>query len=128
MQTELVTFFSWTDFCDDLISKSHELIADSVAHEIRQRFFTETFDKELSIISAVNGANSVLNDNVEDKEVESLDGHSLSLKVALLGQIWLHINSDGLAQAFSKWLLGKYCRCKIYFKYINYKLKGGCFI
>ena len=112
-QTELVTFFSWTDFCDDLISKSHELIADSVANEIRQRFFTETFDKELSIASAGNGSSSGPNENAEDKEVESLDGHSLSLKVALLGQIWLHINSDGLAQAFSKWLLGNACHYRM---------------
>ena len=46
------------------------------------------------------------NDVAADKEVESLDGHCLSLKLALLGQIWLHIQSDGLAQEFSKWLVG----------------------
>lgn len=115
----MVTFFSWTDFCDDLISKSHELIADSVANEIRQRFFTETFEKELSIVSSVNGESTGLGDNAEDKEVEALDGHALSLKVALLGQIWLHINSDGLAQAFSKWLLGNSCRYRIYVEYMN---------
>ena len=115
----MVTFFSWTDFCDDLISKSHQLISDSVANEIRQRFFTETFEKELSIVSTFNGASAGLSDNADDKEVESLDGHALSLKVALLGQIWLHINSDGLAQAFSKWLLGNSCHYRIYVKFIH---------
>ena len=89
------------DFCDDLTYKAHELIADSVANEIRQQFLTETFEKALCI-----NHSEKLEPVSDDKEVESLDGHTLSLKLALLGQIWLHINSDGLAQEFSKWLLG----------------------
>ena len=108
LQAELVDFFSWADFCDDLVSKSHETIANSVANEIRHRFFTQTFEKELSIDSSINGASGETNGSEEDKEVESLDGHTLSIKVSLLGQIWLHINSDGMAQEFSKWLLGNY--------------------
>ena len=104
----MVTFFAWTDFCDDLISKAHESIAESVAAEIRQHFFTKTFEKELCITSAISqeDTNGHSEPSQEDKEIEALNGHTVSIKLALLGQIWLHIKSDGFAREFSKWLLG----------------------
>ena len=110
-----MSFFAWTDFCDDLIYKAHETIADSVANEIRQQFLAEIFEKDLCIISPINGTSSEQKDVSKDKEVDSRDGHRLALKLALLGQIWLHVKSDGFAQEFSKWLLGNlsYYKCVI---------------
>ena len=104
----MVTFFAWTDFCDDLISKAHESISESVAAEIRQHFFTKTFEKELCIASSITqeDTNGHSETSQEDKEIEALNGHTVSIKLALLGQIWLHIKSDGFAREFSKWLLG----------------------
>ena len=106
-QVELVNFFAWTDFCDDLIDKAHEIIADSVANEIRERFLSAIFEKDLCIISSMNGALAEQTGVVQEKGSEARDGHGLALKLALLGQIWLHIKSDGFAQEFSQWLLGK---------------------
>ena len=105
-QIELVTFFSWVDFCDDLICKSQGTISESVAADIRRNFFTKTFEKELCITFSHNETSPEMNDVAMDKEVESFDGHCVSLKLSLLSQIWLHIQSDGLAQEFSKWLVG----------------------
>ena len=91
-----------------MIAKSQHTIAESVASEIRRNFFTKTFETELCIIPAHNETSVEANDIAADKEVESFNGHCLSLKLSLLGQIWLHIQSDGLAQEFSKWLVGEY--------------------
>ena len=78
-----------------------------MANEIRQQFLAEIFEKDLCIISSINAPSSEPKDVVEGKQVDSRDGHGLALKLALLGQIWMHIKSDGFAQEFSKWLLGK---------------------
>ena len=91
-----------------MIAKSQQTISENVASEIRRNFFTKTFETELCIISSHNETSVEANDIAADKEVESLDGHCVSLKLSLLGQIWLHIQSDGLAQEFSKWLVGEF--------------------
>ena len=95
------------DFCDDLICKSQRTISESVAADIRRNFFTKRFEKELCITFPHNETSPEVNDVAMDNEVESFDGHCVSLKLSLLSQIWLHIQSDGLAQEFSKWLVGK---------------------
>ena len=84
-----------------MIAKSQQTISESVASEIRRNFFTKTFETELSIMSSHNETSVEANDIAADKEVESFNGHCISLKLSLLGQIWLHIQSDGLAQEFS---------------------------
>ena len=67
-------------------------------------------------MSSHNETSVEANDIAADKEVESLDGHCVSLKLSLLGQIWLHIQSDGLAQEFSKWLVGEFSEIFISFE------------
>lgn len=46
-KTELVAFFSWLDFCDDLISKSHPVIRDSLVEAVEVQFFQVIFALEL---------------------------------------------------------------------------------
>ena len=38
-KTELVAFFSWLDFCDDMIGKSHPVIRDSLVEAVEVQFF-----------------------------------------------------------------------------------------
>ena len=38
-KTELVAFFSWLDFCDDIIGKSHPVIRDSLVEAVEVQFF-----------------------------------------------------------------------------------------
>ena len=46
-KTELVAFFSWLDFCDDMIGKSHPVIRDSLVEAVEVQFF------QVNIISSL---------------------------------------------------------------------------
>ena len=88
---ELVAFFSWFDYCDDLVDRAHSTIADEIVSAIEESFFTNKF--ELCFWPT----------NEEDDGVKKLH----VLRMAMLSQMWLHINSEGLAKAYTRWLLGE---------------------
>lgn len=43
-KSELVAFFSWFDFCDNLVKDSLTVIADNVARAIREVFFENVIE------------------------------------------------------------------------------------
>ena len=78
-----MAFFSWLDFCDDLIEKSHPVISESLVNAIEVGFFQAKFEVCLW---------------QEDKS------NLHQLRLGLLSQIWAHLRSEGLAKAFTRWL------------------------
>lgn len=84
-KSELVMFFSWIDFCDDLVMKGNELVADAVAETVRKSLFEDRLQSQLFEASS-------------DKTV---------LTLALITQSWVHLRSEGLGNEYSNWLFGE---------------------
>ncbi|XP_072342045.1 FHF complex subunit HOOK interacting protein 2A-like [Scyliorhinus torazame] len=48
-----MSFFSWLDYCDQLVKEAHEVTAAAVAQEIRRRFFVKVLEPRLLQVSEV---------------------------------------------------------------------------
>ena len=86
-KSELVSFFSWLDFCDNLVKTAAAFIAEAAARSIRERFFEAVIETEIQ---------------------NDLDEGSAVFHLALITQCWTHIHSDGLASEFSSWLFSEH--------------------
>ena len=84
-RSELLTFFSFVDYLDQLVRQSHSFVAERLAEAVKEQLLQEQLSPLLQCDS-------------ESKVV---------LGLALTAQVWLHIKSDKLAHAFSTWLLGE---------------------
>ncbi|XP_069773891.1 FHF complex subunit HOOK interacting protein 2A-like isoform X2 [Narcine bancroftii] len=49
----MVTFFSWLDYCNDLVGEAHTLTAAAAAREIRTRFFLNVLEPQLLQVSEI---------------------------------------------------------------------------
>ena len=83
-RSELLAFFSFVDYLDQLVRQSHSFSAERLAAEVREQFLQERLTPLLQ--------------SEEDTKVV--------LGLALTAQVWLHIKSDKLAHSFATWLLG----------------------
>ena len=84
-RSEVLTFFSFVDYLDQLVRQSHSLVAERLAEAVKDQLLEDLLSPLLR----------------SDTEGEVVLG------LALTSQIWLHIKSDKLAYAFSTWLLGE---------------------
>lgn len=84
---ELISFFSWLDYVDDVCDKAHCRISRALASEIRAHLFTGQLEQQLLLLSA---------DDQEKKR---------PLALALVTQCWIHITSEALVMEFAGWLL-----------------------
>ena len=84
-RAELLAFFSFVDYLDQLVRQSHSFVSQSLAAEIKDQFLVKYLEPRL------------LSETEED----------MLLGLALTAQFWLHIKSDKLAHSFSVWLLGE---------------------
>jgi len=114
-KAELVAFFSWLDFCDDLVEKAHDVISDGIVMAIEEDFFHHRLEKCLwstahheAVTSGGGGDETATADSKVTKNSEQANDESKLhlLRLAILTQMWLHINSEGLAMAFTRWLFG----------------------
>ncbi|XP_078392830.1 FHF complex subunit HOOK interacting protein 2A-like [Cetorhinus maximus] len=49
----VLSFFSWLDYCDQLVKEAHKVTAAAVALEIRRRFFVKVLEPQLLQVSEV---------------------------------------------------------------------------
>jgi len=84
-RAELLSFFSFVDYLDQLVRQSHTFVSSSLANEIREQFLDKCLQPKL----------------------ESESEEQVLLGLSLTAQVWLHIKSDKLAHAFAVWLLGE---------------------
>ncbi|XP_072122438.1 FHF complex subunit HOOK interacting protein 2A-like isoform X1 [Mobula birostris] len=49
----VVAFFTWLDYCDQLVREAHKVTAAAVAHEIRKCFFSEVLEPQLLQVSEI---------------------------------------------------------------------------
>ena len=98
-KAELVSFFSWLDFCDDLVGKSAPAISEAVSADIRENFLEAVLEGRL--VEAVQA----------DEEINGDEGNSAEevrtvQLLELIMQCWTHVKSDSLAAEFANWLFG----------------------
>ncbi|XP_048378817.1 FHF complex subunit HOOK interacting protein 2A-like isoform X2 [Stegostoma tigrinum] len=77
-------FFSWLDYCNQLVKEAHEVTAAAVAQEIRKRFFVTVLEPQLEQVSEVG----------------------ILLSTALLMGVVTHITSSRLLDELVFFLLG----------------------
>jgi len=85
-RSELVAFFSWLDYADDLCSCPMSIVAQAAADGVREHFLDAVLGPEL------------LKEASTDEDAVRL--------LALMAQCWSHVKSEALAVEFSAWLLG----------------------
>ena len=95
-KVELMNFYTWFDFVDNLIRSSHPLISASLLSLFREMFLENCLEVSLG---------SHFKDENDDEDYD--DDEGIVLLLAIIGQLWLHVSSSDLALDFSHWLIGQ---------------------